>query len=279
MEQQSKQKEEVKSIDELRSAWNAFAPVFAEYWSFNTSVPAYALAVQLQLGSAKRVLEIGCGAGVGTDVALVLTGKDTVYVATDLAPDFLEFAKKRLAGRPNLEFGLANAEELPYPNASFDRYIANFVLHLTPSPAQMLKEARRVLDVGGMAGFSVWGEPAHSAKYTVAHDAAVAVGLTPAGAGKRNAFHLKDKAALKQMALDAGFSRAIVWNSVNALPMHSAEALVDREFEGPGLKSMLSTLSPEQLQQYRSAAIQIAQAKIDKDGIIDYDTVYLLVWV
>jgi ubiquinone/menaquinone biosynthesis C-methylase UbiE len=39
----------------------------------------------------------------------------------------------------------ANAEELPFSDQQFDRYLANFVLHLVPDPSKMLKEAYRVL--------------------------------------------------------------------------------------------------------------------------------------
>jgi ubiquinone/menaquinone biosynthesis C-methylase UbiE len=41
-----------------------------------------------------------------------------------------------------------NAEELPFNAEEFDRYLANFLLHLVPDPVKMLKEAYRVLKPG-----------------------------------------------------------------------------------------------------------------------------------
>jgi ubiquinone/menaquinone biosynthesis C-methylase UbiE len=46
----------------------------------------------------------------------------------------------------------ANAEALPFADGSFDRYLANFTLYLTKRPASMVREARRVLKPGGIAG-------------------------------------------------------------------------------------------------------------------------------
>ena len=41
-------------------------------------------------------------------------------------------------------------------SASFDRYFANFVLHVVPNADSMLSECFNLLAPGGLAGFSLW---------------------------------------------------------------------------------------------------------------------------
>ena len=61
----------------------------------------------------------------------------------------LERARKRAVGASNIELRQAAAEELPFPDASFDFVIDTLVLCSVRDPRKALAEIKRVLKPGG----------------------------------------------------------------------------------------------------------------------------------
>jgi SAM-dependent methyltransferase len=104
--------------------------------------------------SGRRVLEVGCGAGV--DLArfarggAAVTGVDIASSAIDLAR--ANFAQQGLAG----EFQVGNGEQLMFPEGSFDLVYAHGVVQYTSDPGRLVEECRRVLAPGGAAIFQVY---------------------------------------------------------------------------------------------------------------------------
>ncbi len=102
----------------------------------------------------RRVLEVGCGAGVdlarfarnGADVV----GVDLSSSAIDLAR--ANFSQQGLTG----EFRVANGEALPFSENSFDLVYAHGVVQYTADPQRLVDECRRVLKPGGEAIFQVY---------------------------------------------------------------------------------------------------------------------------
>jgi ubiquinone/menaquinone biosynthesis C-methylase UbiE len=109
------------------------------------------LADQAGLGSAQRVLEIGCGTG---NLALLVKRTCPRLEVTGLDPDPRALAR---AGRKARRSGLALrldrgfADQLPYPDASFDRVLSSLMFHHLDAGqrAASLREVRRVLRPGG----------------------------------------------------------------------------------------------------------------------------------
>lgn len=95
---------------------------------------------------AGRVLEIG----VGTGDNVPFYPPDAEIVATDISSKMLGRARRR-AQRPGSKarFELADAQELPYPDASFDVAVGTFVFCSVPDAGRGLRELRRVLRPGG----------------------------------------------------------------------------------------------------------------------------------
>lgn len=97
------------------------------------------------------VLDIGCGAGVDTLVAAIMTGPEGKVIGMDLTPEMLERARENLTKVPleNVTFQEGSAEDLPFPEASFHVVISNGVFNLVPDKARALKEVCRVLKPNG----------------------------------------------------------------------------------------------------------------------------------
>ncbi len=100
-------------------------------------------------GSHGRLLEIGCGIGVDS-IQLAKCGFDVT--AVDLTSEAIEIAKTFAARRDvSIDFRVANAEGLDFPDESFDVVYSFGVLHHTPHIDQAVREVRRVLKPGGTA--------------------------------------------------------------------------------------------------------------------------------
>lgn len=96
-----------------------------------------------------KVLEIGCG--LGTDGAqFAEAGAD--YAGVDLTEAAVDLARRRfeLFNLPG-KFQTEDAENLSFPDESFDVVYSHGVLHHTPDTAKAIREIHRVLRPGGRA--------------------------------------------------------------------------------------------------------------------------------
>jgi arsenite methyltransferase len=106
------------------------------------------------LGAIRKgdaVLDIGCGAGVDTIIAAMMTGNEGKAVGVDIVPEMLQRAEAnlRLADLKHVTFLSASGEHLPFPDAHFDTVISNGVINLIPDKDAAMREILRVLKAGG----------------------------------------------------------------------------------------------------------------------------------
>lgn len=98
--------------------------------------------------TGKRVLEVGCGRGGGASY-LTRTLKPASYTGLDLNAAGIDFCRRRHQ-MPGLDFVVGNAEDLPFPDKSFDAVINIESSHCYPHFDQFLSEVARVLTTGGV---------------------------------------------------------------------------------------------------------------------------------
>ena len=103
--------------------------------------------------AGKDVIELGCGTAY---VSAWIARRGARVVGIDNSEAQLATAR-RMQQRHRLDFPLlhGNAEEVPYPNASFDFAISEYGACLWADPARWVPEAARLLRPGGRLVFLV----------------------------------------------------------------------------------------------------------------------------
>jgi len=104
-----------------------------------------------RLAAGERVLDLGSGAGTDSLVAAQMVGDGGQVTGIDMTPEMLAKARAAAAAMDirNVEFVEAEAERLPFPDASFDVVISNGVIDLIPDKDAVFEELFRVLAPGG----------------------------------------------------------------------------------------------------------------------------------
>lgn len=100
-----------------------------------------------------RMLDVATGAG---HTALMFAPHIAQVVAADLTPGMIETVQRLAAERGigNLEAREADAEQLPFEDASFDLVTCRLAFHHFPHPERAAREFARVLKPGGRLGFT-----------------------------------------------------------------------------------------------------------------------------
>lgn len=98
-------------------------------------------------------LDAGCGTGVFTEV--LLERRPGRIVAVDPAPAQIAFAREK-ALPDKAVFEVADAQDLPFPDACFDVVASALVLNFIPDRARAMAEMRRVTRPGGCIAGYVW---------------------------------------------------------------------------------------------------------------------------
>jgi SAM-dependent methyltransferase len=112
------------------------------------------LCETLDLHAGERVLDIAAGNGNAT---LAAARRWCDVVSTDYVPALLERARARASaeGLP-VQFEQADAENLPYPNHSFDVVLSTFGVMFTPDQDKAAAEMARACKPGGRIGLANW---------------------------------------------------------------------------------------------------------------------------
>jgi ubiquinone/menaquinone biosynthesis C-methylase UbiE len=164
--------------DSVREQFGAAAHAYVTSASHASGDDLRRLLELAALRGPERVLDIATGGG---HTALAFAPRVARVTAIDLTPAMLEEAKSHAASRGanNIAFELADAEALPYDDASFDIVVARIAPHHFADPQAFVRESARVLERGGifllddnmapeddeldkfMNRFEKWRDPSH----------------------------------------------------------------------------------------------------------------------
>ena len=111
-----------------------------------------------EISEGAKVLEVGCGTAnmwVGHDD---LIAKCKLLTLTDMSKGMLSTARENIGERKNVAYALADIQDIPFEDDSFDAVIANSMLYHVPNIECGIREVRRVLRNEGVFYCATYGE-------------------------------------------------------------------------------------------------------------------------
>ena len=119
------------------------------------------LAGKLPLDEPQRIVDIGTGTGTLV-LEAVRRWPRSLVTGADASSGMIVGARERArtelaqADQERLSLVVAEADRLPFADASFDAAVSSFVFQLVPDRAAAFREVRRVLRPGGLLVFVTW---------------------------------------------------------------------------------------------------------------------------
>ncbi len=112
------------------------------------------LCETVDVAAGSRVLDVAAGNG---NAALAAARRGCEVIAADYVPELLDRARQRArADGLRIETQVADAEDLPFEDGSFDGVLSTFGVMFTPNPDRAAAELVRVCRPGGRIGLANW---------------------------------------------------------------------------------------------------------------------------
>lgn len=111
-------------------------------------------ALSPRMGEA--VLDVGCGAGQSVLQLADRVGPRGSVTGVDIAPQLLEVARRRAAGRSQVDFIEGDAERLALPERSIDCVFSRFGVMAFRDPVAAFSNFRRMMIPSGRLAFVCW---------------------------------------------------------------------------------------------------------------------------
>ena len=101
-----------------------------------------ALIEKMSCNDSDIVLEIG----IGTGASLQFYPNKTNVIGIDISPDMLDLAKEKIKNNKieNKYISMMNGERLSFPDNTFDKVVAMYVMSVTQNPKSLVDEMKRV---------------------------------------------------------------------------------------------------------------------------------------
>jgi len=135
----------------MKSAW--MAGDFGRIASY-TAEAAEEFVERIAISPGAGVLDVACGTG-NTSIPAASTGASVTGV--DIASNLLAQARQRAAAENlDIRFEEGDAENLPFPDRSFDIVLSMFGAMFAPRPERVAAELLRVCKPGGVIAMANW---------------------------------------------------------------------------------------------------------------------------
>jgi SAM-dependent methyltransferase len=226
-----------------REGWSHFSPLAAM-----TTPTAAKLVNFAGVKAGQRVLDVACGTGV---VAVTCARRGARVTGLDLTPELLEAARENAKiAAVEIDFHEGDAEQLPFPDATFDAVLSQFGHMFAPRPDVAIAGMLRVLKPGGTIAFSTWPPE----QFIGRAFALTATYMPPPPPGAMPPPLWGDEKVVRERlgdrVRDITFDRGTMLTPALS-PAHS-RAVIERS-AGPMIKlvEMLSKSDPAKLAQYR----------------------------
>ncbi len=183
-----------------RHGWSTRAELYGDATARATLQTIPKLLDHARLFPGAKVLDAGCGPGFVAANAKLL---GAVAEGIDFSERMVEQAKDQF---PDINFSVADVEDLPAQDETFDAVLSNIVLFHVTDPEKAMSEARRVLKPNGRFVFSQWLGPDRSECYRLLFDVLERHADMSRADPAPNAYELSDATYVSEMMSRAGFT-------------------------------------------------------------------------
>ena len=246
------------------AGWEEKAVAYERFFAVITDRVVAPLLAAASVGVGVRVLDVATGPGW---VAAHAAERGASVVGIDVAEAMIARARNAY---PGLEFGRADAHELPFAEASFDAVVGNLaVMHLS-RPERAIAEFARVLRPGGRLALTAWAHPSQHRLAGVFLDAvAQARAMPPADLPRGpDFFRFSDDQAFAAALRQQGLASVDVTDITFVQRFASAEELWDGMLGATVRVSALLTRQPAEVRQrIRVAFDRLAEGYRHGDGL------------
>jgi SAM-dependent methyltransferase len=198
-----------------------FVPALFEQWTADVLDVA-------DVGSGHRVLDVGCGTGVLARAAHGRVGPQGHVAGLDPNDGMLAVARRT---EPRIEWQIGSADELPYPDHSFDRTVSQFALMFFTDREGALREMSRVTRPDGRVAIAAWDGLDHNRGYARLADLVERLFGSEAADAIRVPFQLGDRDLLMELAATA-LSDPTVTSHTGVARFESVHAWLHTEIRG-----------------------------------------------
>lgn len=229
-------------------------------------------AARLQWGW--RVLDLATGTGQAAIAAAECVGPMGLVVGVDCSPRMLDRARAKSVGLLQVSWLLGDAQDPPFPPASFDAVLCSSAFAYFRDQLATLQRWRQLLIPGGTVAFHGWSEQS----FTIG----VLIRQLAAEAGYPIAFHelTRDRAACADLLQLAGFEVQSIDSErqQRSLNISSIDQSVATVLDNPICLPLRSALGSDRLATFRQQLHDKIAALLDKNGNLldEWETFYIV---
>jgi ubiquinone/menaquinone biosynthesis C-methylase UbiE len=206
-----------------RQLWDSLAAAWEQYDAWfqrQTHTVAEWLCRVADLRSGQRVLDLACGSGQPALTAARLVKPGGSVVATDLSEEMVRVARRKanMADMDNIEFRVMDAENIEFPDETFDAVTCRWGLMFCPDPSKAIREVHRVLKPNRPFATTTFAAMDKNPFMAVHFQlAAQFLGAPMPGPDAPTPVRLSDTGRIQAMLKDAGFqnveieARPFIW--------------------------------------------------------------------
>src|SRR5437588_807503 len=256
------------------AGWERVAKHLSSCWCSSTRqfIPSWLDAAEVS--GKLSILDVGCGPGY---VSAAAAERGAIPIGLDFSAEMIAIAKKMF---PRIEFRQGDAQNLPFPDASFDRVVANFALLHLADPERACAEAARVLKPGGKFGFTTWAKISENPFMKLVDDAIQAHANLDVDLPPGPPFYLfETENGFRDALQRAGFDGASMTFKVHNVEWQvpTARFVFDAERNaGVRTAGLLARQTPEALRKIQSAIEKSVQPYAKDDGFAIPKAAYIV---
>lgn len=254
--------------------WERVANKYDSVWASSTRQFIPPLLDAAHVAEKMSILDVGCGPGY---VSAAAAERGATPIGLDFSEEMIAIAKKKF---PRIEFRQGDAQSLPFPDASFDRVLANFALLHLADPGRACAEAARVLKPGGRFAFTTWAKISENPFVKLVDDAIQAHANLDVDLPPGPPYYLfENQDEFREALARAGFDAASMTFKVHKIEwtVPTARFVFDAELNaGVRTAGLLARQTPEALRKIQTAIEKAVQPYAKGNGFAIPKAAYIV---